>query len=89
MKHLSILVQGKVQGVFFRASTKERAEELGLTGTVRNLPDGNVHIEVEGSEEALQEFVIWCHEGPRHARVDTVEVQESDPRNLTSFQITR
>ena len=89
MKHLSIIVRGKVQGVFFRASTKEQADNLGLSGLVRNLPDGNVQIEVEGSDEALQEFVTWCYTGPRHARVDAVDVRDGELGNFTSFQIAR
>ncbi len=68
-----VLIYGRVQGVFFRASARDKARELGLTGYVRNLPDGSVELEAEGDEQALQELISWCHRGPPEARVDRVE----------------
>ena len=62
-KRAHLIIYGKVQGVFFRASTKDKAIELGLKGFVRNQPDGTVEVIAEGSEKQLQELVAWCHEG--------------------------
>lgn len=86
IKAYSIHVSGKVQGVFFRASTQQKAVELGLTGFVRNEPDGSVYIECEGEEAALEKFKTWCHNGPPSARVNKVDVAEIPVRNLTGFE---
>jgi len=72
MKHLSINITRKVQGVYFRASTKQKADELGLKGTVMNLPNGPVQIEVVGEEESIDLFIQWCHKGPERAEVKEV-----------------
>ena len=72
------LVRGRVQGVWFRASTAERATALGLRGRAENLPDGTVLVLAAGSVEALDALVAWLHEGPPMARVDTVEVDVID-----------
>ncbi len=69
-----VFVSGRVQGVFFRANTKRVAEELGVKGWVRNLPDGRVEAVFEGEEEAVKKIIEWCHRGPPAARVDKVEV---------------
>ncbi|MFT3667531.1 MAG: acylphosphatase [Pseudoxanthomonas sp.] len=66
------LVSGKVQGVFFRASTRERALDLGLSGRATNLPDGRVEVVAEGPEEALDALEAWLHEGPPAAHVESV-----------------
>ena len=71
-KRVHIIVQGKVQGVFFRASTKDKATELGLSGFVRNMPDGTVEIVAEGSQEQLTKLVDWCHIGPERSIVNEV-----------------
>jgi len=84
---LIITVAGKVQGVFYRASCKEKAIELGIKGFVRNEPDGKVYIEAEGRDELLDQFVSWCNEGPRMARVDQIDVEEGEVKNFTSFEI--
>jgi acylphosphatase len=76
MKRISILVSGKVQGVFYRASTEEKAKEIGLTGFVRNEPDGKVYIEAQGKQEQLDELVKWCKRGPERARVDEISLEE-------------
>ncbi len=70
---VSINVHGKVQGVFFRASTRKRARKWGLTGYVKNMPDGTVHIEAEGPEEKLDKLLSFAQDGPRFARVDRIE----------------
>ena len=77
-KHITIRVHGRVQGVFFRASTQEKAQELGLAGFVQNQPDGTVYLEAEGDTEALKKLEQWVRQGPRHARVEKVEVKEKE-----------
>jgi acylphosphatase len=88
VKHFSLRVSGKVQGVFFRASTKEKAIELSLKGFVRNEPDGSVYIEAEGDENNLTLFKEWCSQGPRSARVDHLDIQEGDYKGFLDFKIT-
>ncbi len=74
LKTIHMLIYGYVQGVFFRACARDKALELGLTGYVRNLPDGSVELEAEGDEGSLRELISWCHQGPPEARVERVEV---------------
>ncbi|MBU1000228.1 acylphosphatase [Patescibacteria group bacterium] len=62
--HLNIKIYGLVQGVFFRATAKEKADSLSITGFAKNMPDGSVFIEVEGEKKNLDKFVKWCHIGP-------------------------
>lgn len=85
---MAIRVSGKVQGVFFRASAKEQAEQLGLTGFVRNERNGDVYIEVEGEEDELNLFLSWCASGPSRARVDGVTTEESALKNFSSFTVS-
>jgi acylphosphatase len=66
-------IEGRVQGVWFRDSTRRRATELGVTGWVRNRPGGSVEVLAEGSEEAVKRLIAWCHDGPSAARVDRVK----------------
>lgn len=73
-KRLHIFVAGVVQGVFFRAHTRNTALNLDLVGWVQNLSDGRVEIVAEGETGRLRELLEWCHKGPRPARVDNVEV---------------
>jgi acylphosphatase len=89
MKRIAIKVSGKVQGVFFRASTKEIANEMGITGFVRNEQDGSVYIEAEGNEEELEKFVAWCHQGPSHAAVKSVQVEEISLQGFAKFEVRR
>ena len=70
-----ILVSGLVQGVFFRAHTTEEAKRLGLTGWVRNLPDGRVEAVFEGEKEKIQEMIRWAKKGPKFATVDKVDIE--------------
>lgn len=74
-KQVHLLVRGRVQGVFFRASTEREARRLGVFGWVKNRPDGSVEIVAEGPERALAELVQWAHKGPTAARVDYVHIQ--------------
>ncbi|HEY0743137.1 MAG TPA: acylphosphatase [Chryseosolibacter sp.] len=88
-KHYNITVAGRVQGVFFRASTKTSADHLNIHGFVKNLPDGTVYIEAEGEDENLKLFLEWCSQGPKAARVDSCEVHESEIKNFKHFEISR
>jgi acylphosphatase len=89
MKALRILVSGKVQGVFFRASAKEAADQLGVKGFAQNQPDGSVVIEAEGTEENLKQFVDWCRQGPPRAQVAHLDIQEGEVKNFEQFEIKR
>ena len=84
-----VFVSGKVQGVFYRATTRERAREAGVTGWVKNLPDGRVEAVFEGPEDAVEEMVEWCHRGSDRARVEDVEVTHGEPEGFDGFEIRR
>jgi acylphosphatase len=88
-KSYSIHVSGKVQGVFFRASTKDKADELSINGFVRNERDGSVYIEASGEEDQLNQFVAWCKHGPRAARVEKCDVKEIAVLDFVGFEIRR
>ena len=87
MKHYNITVQGKVQGVFFRASAKQIAELLGIRGLIRNEKNGDVSIDAEGDEEALVKFIQWCHHGPANAEVKHVSVRQGVYLHYKTFEI--
>lgn len=70
------LVSGRVQGVFFRAGTREQARRLGLRGYARNLPDGQVEVVAAGTDEAIDALAQWLHVGPANARVDAVHRED-------------
>ncbi|WP_281647079.1 acylphosphatase [Parendozoicomonas sp. Alg238-R29] len=78
-------VQGKVQGVWFRASTKQRAEQLGVKGWAKNCVDGSVEIMMCGEERAVVELNDWLYEGPPLAVVDKVSVEEAECGELSGF----
>lgn len=80
-----MLVSGRVQGVFFRATCARRARTLGLGGSVRNMPDGRVEAVFEGPSEDVEAMVAWCRTGPEHARVDEVEVYEEPVTGVRTF----
>ncbi len=84
-KHL--IITGQVQGVFFRATTQEMAQSLGLTGWVKNTNEGAVEIHAEGSEDALQQLEEWCQHGPPAARVEKMTAAEVLEEGHTDFQI--
>ena len=87
MKHINISVTGKVQGVFFRKNTVEKALSLNITGIVKNLRDGSVYIEAEGFEEDLEEFIQWCHKGPKQAEVENVKTWKGPMEDYETFEI--
>ena len=86
-----VVVSGRVQGVWFRESTRRRAEELGVAGWVRNLPDGRVEAFFEGPPAAVESALAFVREGPPHARVDKARVEEEGPAGETqgpsSFEV--
>ena len=88
MVRYRVLVSGRVQGVFFRDTCRRLAEEHGVAGWVRNLPDGRVEAVFEGAQEDVAKLVDWTHHGPRHAIVDHVAAQAEPPEGLTTFRIT-
>jgi len=86
---ISITVSGKVQGVFYRQSTNEKANGLGITGTVENLKNGDVYIIASGQREKLDKLIAWCYKGPRRAAVSKVEVKELPLQLFEQFTIER
>jgi acylphosphatase len=79
VKRVRVRIRGRVQGVFFRAEARSRAESLGLSGWIRNAPNGGVEALFEGDPERVDSMVAWCRRGPSGARVDEVEVAEAEP----------
>ena len=86
---MQIRVSGKVQGVFFRASTKQEADRLGISGIVRNERDGSVFIDAEGRPEAMLQFADWCRHGPSGASVLKFVAEEATPKGYVGFKIER
>lgn len=84
-----VIARGRVQGVYFRGATAEQARAHGVDGWVRNLPDGGVEAVFEGPGEAVEALVAWCRQGPRFARVDSLEVAEKPAGELRGFEIRR
>ena len=89
MNQVKLRISGKVQGVFFRASTQEKAQELGLKGWVRNEPDGSVTAVARGEDAAVQQWVEWCHRGPEQAQVEQVEIEQHTGELPGGFEIKR
>lgn len=82
-----IHVRGRVQGVGFRWSAAKEARSRGITGYVKNLPDGSVYIEAEGSREQLDFFTEWCRRGPGFGNVESVNIDTLPPVNYSEFRI--
>ena len=88
MKCIHIVVSGKVQGVFFRAHTRDKAQELGLKGYVKNLPDGGVEVVAQGQEDKLNELIEFCKKGPESAEVTDVKIEEiSSEEEFDDFEV--
>jgi acylphosphatase len=83
------LVSGKVQGVFYRASTAEQAKRLGLAGYAKNLPDGRVEVLACGEQSKVEELIAWLRQGPPSAKVSGVEVQDADASQAPADFSTR
>lgn len=82
-----VVAHGDVQGVFFRDTTRRQARTRGVSGWVRNCPDGTVEAVFEGDPEAVDSMVRFCREGPRGAEVARVEVSEEEPERLSGFEV--
>jgi acylphosphatase len=87
MKRVHVRIRGRVQGVFFRAEARARAESLGLAGWITNAQDGSVEAVFEGDEERVDSMVAWCRRGPSGARVDDVEVEAEEPTGEAVFSV--
>lgn len=88
MRTVKLLISGRVQGVFFRASTHKQALSLGVNGTVRNLDDGRVEVVAQGLVEPLEALIAWCHQGPSKAQVEHVEIlEQASDMSFFSFKI--
>jgi acylphosphatase len=89
-RRVHLRIRGLVQGVSFRASARQEALRLGLTGHVRNLADGDVEAVVEGEGPKIDAFIAWCRRGPSEAQVESVQATEADPAGeFSSFQVVR
>jgi acylphosphatase len=86
-KRAHAVIRGRVQGVFFRGDMRDRARSLGVSGWVRNNPDGTVEAELEGEEDRLDLLLSWCRRGPAGARVDDVGVEWAEPRGESGFAV--
>jgi acylphosphatase len=89
MPTVHLLIKGRVQGVFYRASAKEMADKLNLTGWIKNTTEGHVEATVTGDEQVLQKFIRWCKKGPPRAVVTEVMVNSLADVSFTKFSIAR
>jgi acylphosphatase len=87
MPTVQIIIKGKVQGVYYRATAKKQALDLGITGEIRNTKAGNVEVIITGNENQVEDFISWCHKGPSGAIVTHVEVNNLPNRIFTDFSI--
>lgn len=88
-KHIKLTIIGKVQGVWYRASTERKAKTLGICGFVKNQPNGEVYAEAEGTEVQVNELIAWCKKGPPLARVEQVLVEEGEVVGFENFEVRR
>ncbi len=89
VRHFKIIVFGKVQGVFYRSSAKEKADEWGIRGFVRNEKNGDVYIEAEAPEEMVYKFIKWCNQGPTQAKVEKIDAKPGEIVGYIRFEILR
>lgn len=89
MPTFHLLIKGKVQGVFYRATAAEKAEELGIAGWIKNTAEGDVEALVTANEAQLKQFIDWCKQGPRRANVAEVILTEQDEIVFESFSVIR
>jgi acylphosphatase len=82
-----VIAHGRVQGVFFRDSTRREAQSRGVAGWVRNTPEGSVEAVFEGPGDAVEALVELCRSGPGHAEVEKLEVHEEEPEGLEGFSV--
>lgn len=89
MPTIHLLIKGKVQGVFYRATAKEIADKLNITGWIKNTDEGDVEAIVSGADEQLQQFISWCKQGPNNAKVEDVIVTPQSETAFYDFKIIR
>ena len=89
LQTIRIIVSGKVQGVNYRATARNAATELGISGTTKNLTNGDVEIYAAGTKEQLEKFIAWCKKGPAMAKVTNIETAEVPMQVFKNFQIIR
>lgn len=89
MRRVRVRIDGRVQGVFFRASCRRFAGDLGVAGWIRNAADGAVEAAFEGDDAAVQQLLDWCGHGPSGAQVRSVEVTEEPPSGARGFRVVR
>jgi len=89
LQTISVIVNGKVQGVYYRQSTREQARVLQITGTVKNLQDGSVEIIATGSSEQLKQYTTWCRQGPSRAVVTDLIITPLSLQSFNDFSIIR
>jgi acylphosphatase len=88
MVRARLFIEGRVQGVFYRASCRREGEARGLAGWVRNLPDGRVETLLQGPKEAVEDMIKWCFRGPEDAQVTNIDVTYEEARDdLSGFRI--
>jgi acylphosphatase len=87
LKCAKLKIFGRVQGVFFRDFTQEKANDLGVRGWVRNAPDGTVEAIIEGNQPALDSMIAWCHKGSPSSQVEKVEVEWVEPEGSEGFEV--
>ncbi len=89
LQTISIIVKGRVQGVYFRQTSMEKAISLGITGEVCNTPNRNVKILATGTREKLDQFIAWCRQGPSRAEVSELLIADEPLQNFEGFKIVR
>ena len=89
MPTVHLIIEGKVQGVFFRATAKDVADKTGINGWVKNTEEGNVEIMASGNDEQLHKFMAWCKVGPQRAIVTKLQVKNIEEKNFKSFEVLR
>ena len=89
METVHLIISGKVQGVFYRASAKKKAEELNINGWIKNTREGNVEAMISGEKEAVDRFVRWCKAGPERAVVEDVRVYIKELLEFDSFKVEK
>ncbi len=89
MPTVHLVIKGKVQGVFYRATAKKEADQWGITGWVKNTDEGNVEIIASGSQPHLQQFIEWCRKGPSRAQVSDVVITEIEEGKFDEFTVKR
>lgn len=89
MPTVHLIIKGKVQHVFYRASARDEAEKLGIKGWIKNTPEGNVEAVVNGNQECIDRYITWCWKGPSSAKVESVEVKDLQDELFEGFKIIR